>query len=133
MSPLWPRANGAVESIMKKLKRVEAISKQFGIKREQVLKDLIRVYRDTPHSSTKVSPSDLMFNWGTGSSGLPRVPPTEQQRREFHDKARVNDAITKAKMIEQYNTKMHAHVNSLAIGMKVLVWFERNKKADTHW
>ena len=83
VTPLWSRANGAVESIMKKLRRVEAIAVQSGLSRNHVLRDLLCVYRDTPHTSTKVPPADLMFGFGR-TSGIPRLEPSELQRNEWH-------------------------------------------------
>ena len=132
ISPLWPRANGAVESIMKKLRRVEAIAEQSGLSRQHVLRDLLRVYRDTPHTSTKVSPADLMFGFGR-SSGLPRVEPSPRELSRMHATARANDEQLKQRMTEQYNKRMRVHVSNFAVGCRVLLFSERSRKSDTNW
>ena len=132
ISPLWPRANGAVESIMKKLRRVEAIAEQSGFSRQHVLRDLLRVYRDTPHTSTKVSPADLMFGFGR-SSGLPRVEPSPRELSRMHATARANDEQLKQRMTEQYNKRMRAHVSNFVVGSRVLLFSERSRKSDTNW
>ena len=132
VTPLWPRANGAVESIMKKLRRVEAIAVQSGLSRQHVLRDLLRAYRDTPHTSTKVPPADLMFGFGR-TSGIPRLEPSELQRNEWHKIARANDAATKERMQNEYNAHMRTRESKLEIGSRVLLHVERTRKADTDW
>ena len=132
ISPLWPRANGAVESLMKKLRRVEAIAEQSGLSRKHVLRDLLRVYRDTPHTSTKVSPADLMFGFGR-SSGLPRIEPSPTDISNLHASARANDEELKKRMTEQYNKRMRVHANKLDVGCRVLLFSERSRKSDTNW
>lgn len=57
VTPLWPRANGEVESFMKQLGKVIRIAGTAGIKREQALQDFLRTYRATPTLHYKNSTS----------------------------------------------------------------------------
>ena len=131
-TPLWPRANGAVESVMKKLGRVVKVAKATGVNKQQVLRDFLRVYRDTPHTSTKVAPSDLMFGFGR-TSGLPRIEPDESQRTKWRTTARDNDNATKERMEREYNARMSARPSKLVIGSRVLLNNSLTRKPDTHW
>lgn len=60
-TPLWPQANGEVErqnkSLLKRLKIAQATGKDW---KEEMLKYLV-CYRNTPHSTTAVSPAELLF------------------------------------------------------------------------
>ena len=42
VTPYWPRANGAAESVMKKLARVVQLAKETGFSRQAALNDFLR-------------------------------------------------------------------------------------------
>ena len=60
-TPLWPQANGEIErqnpTILKRLR----ISKAEGRDRRSQMDDFLMMYRSTPHSTTGVSPAELLF------------------------------------------------------------------------
>ena len=56
----WPRANSGVESFMKKLGKVLKTVEISGQNKTEAIQEFLRVYRDTPHSSTQVSPNMLL-------------------------------------------------------------------------
>ena len=62
-TPYWLRANAEVESFMKNLGKMIRTAKIAGINKMQALQDFIRVYNETPHSSTKVSPAMLIIGF----------------------------------------------------------------------
>lgn len=61
-APLWPQANGEIErqnrSLLKRLK----IAHVEKLNWKQELFDYLLMYRSTPHSTTGVSPAELLFN-----------------------------------------------------------------------
>jgi hypothetical protein len=91
----WPRANGKAESFMKKLGKVLKTSKISGQDEQEALREFLRRYNDTPHSTTGVSPNQLLFGFSR-SSGIPSVvPETPEQREKFRQEALANDARAK--------------------------------------
>jgi hypothetical protein len=61
VTPLWPQENGEVErqnrSILKRLKIAQIEKRNWYNK----LSDLLIIYRTTPHSTTGISPSEMLF------------------------------------------------------------------------
>jgi transposase InsO family protein len=61
-TPLWPQANGEIErqnrSILKRLKIAQAEKKDWKSK----LQTYLMMYRSAPHTTTGVSPAELLFN-----------------------------------------------------------------------
>ena len=58
------------------------------------LREFLRVYRDTPHSSTQVSPNMMLLGYGRSCS-LPKFEPRSpdmSENAELHKKAQVSDA-----------------------------------------
>jgi hypothetical protein len=68
VTPLWPRANGEVESFMKKLGKVLKIATVSGQPKQTELHRFLVAYRATPHSSTQVPPAVLMLNRSVSAS-----------------------------------------------------------------
>ena len=61
VTPYWPQANGEAESFMKLLaKAIKAAKMKKNWKDE--LHGFLLSYRTTPHSTTGVAPSQLLFN-----------------------------------------------------------------------
>jgi hypothetical protein len=61
ITPLWPSANGEIErqnrSLLKRMKIANAERKPL----ETELQTYLKMYRSTPHSTTGVSPAELLF------------------------------------------------------------------------
>ena len=68
ITPLWPRANAGVESVMKKLGKVLKTAES----KNKHLQEFLKRYRETPHSTTKVPPALLLIGF-TRTSGLPQI------------------------------------------------------------
>ena len=61
ITPIWPQAKGECERFMRSIgKAVKAATVEHK-NWKQELKNFLRNYRATPHSTTNVSPSELMF------------------------------------------------------------------------
>ena len=62
VTPLWPQANGEAESFMKPLTKAVRSAHAEGRDWKKELYRFLLNYRATPHSSTAVSPAELLFN-----------------------------------------------------------------------
>jgi hypothetical protein len=70
VTPLWPMANGLVESFMKNLKKVIQTAAVDGVHWRKRLIEFLRNYRSTPHMTTGVAPNTLLFR-NASTSRLP--------------------------------------------------------------
>lgn len=61
VTPQWPQANGEVERLMRTLNKAFRIGVSRGENLEECLQSFLRAYCNTPHSTTKCSPSDLLM------------------------------------------------------------------------
>ena len=124
-TPLWPQANGEIErqnrSILRRLRISQAVSRDW---RSQMDKFLI-VYRSTPHSTTGVSPAELLF----GRKIRTKIP----QLQEFtcHDEVRDRESERKEKGKMYADWKRNACENDIQKGDKVLLRQERDNKLST--
>ena len=92
--------------------------------REEVYKFLL-AYRATPHSTTGVSPAELLFN-----RKINTTIPTFQKplTTNVHKVARSNDNDAKTKMKEYHDTHRHAKASEIGLGDTVLV---KQRKSTT--
>ena len=97
VTPLWPQANGEVErqnrTLLKRIKIAQAEGKNW---RSDIYSFLL-MYRSTPHSTTGVSPAELLFNRKLRT----KLPQLEMYCDYDFDvqKCRDNDAEIKGKCI----------------------------------
>ena len=133
VTPEWPRANGKAESFMKKLGKVLKTSKVSGQNRQEALREFLRRYRETPHSSTGVSPNHLLLGFSR-SSGIPSMlPETPEQREKWRQIALRNDAKAKSRMEAEYNQRMRAREANIAVGSRVLLKLKKHNKGTSAW
>ena len=120
VTPLWPGANGEMERFMKTLGK--AIRSAFIEQRnwKQELYTFLCQYRATPHSSTGVSPSQLL-NGRQMTVLLPQVYEKNPQRREVENR----DAREKSKMKKNADERRDSQ---LCVGDTVLVRQTRKNK-----
>ena len=86
-----------------------------------------------PHSTTGVSPNQLLFGFSR-SSGIPRVvPETPEQREKFRQEALANDARAKKRMEQEYNHRMRTREPTIAVGDSVLIKLKKHRKATASW
>ena len=116
ITPLWPGANGEVERFMKTLGK--AIRAAFIDQRnwKQELYTFLRQYRATPHSSTGVSPSELL-------NGRPMKIMLPELRQETQPTGTIDnhDALEKSKMKRNADDRRGAKDSKLSVGDIVLV------------
>jgi hypothetical protein len=133
VTPEWPRANGKAESFMKKLGKVLKTAKISGMDEQEALLEFLRRYRETPHSTTGVSPNHLLLGFSR-SSGIPSMlPETPEQREVWRKTALANDARAKKRMEADYNVRMRVREPVITVGSRVLVKLSKHRKNTSAW
>ena len=124
-TPLWPQANGEVErqnrSLLKRMRIAQAEGKEW---KKEVRKYLV-AYRSTPHSTTGVSPAELLF------CRKVRTKLPELREESTESEMRDRDSEMKAKAKQYADKKRNVQESDLTPGDKVLVKQERRNKLST--
>lgn len=122
ITPYWPRANAIVERFMRNLNRVMRISKVSGRDWKVELDLFLSHYRATPHDSTGVTPSSLMFKTTNITCRLPHFGKlVSSPDQNIESLARTNDQKAKAKMKYYFDRRFKVKPHGFQIGDKVLV------------
>lgn len=123
-TPLWPQPNGEVErqnrSLLKAIKIAQVEKKDW---KREMLKFLL-AYRSTPHSTTGVSPAELLFRWKIRTK-LPEL--REEDARPDMIEVQDRDSEMKQKGADYANVRRRAQKSDIESGDKVLV---KKKKVD---
>ena len=124
-APLWPQENGEIErqnrSILKRLRIAQAEGRNW----RSEMDDFLLMYRSTPHSTTGVSPAELLFGR--------RIRTTIPQLQEFtvEDEVRDRENERKEKGKVYTDCKRNAHESKIQEGDKVLLRQEKENKLST--
>ncbi|PFX28921.1 Uncharacterized protein K02A2.6 [Stylophora pistillata] len=122
---LWPQANGEVErqnkSLLKRMKIAQAEGKEW---KKEVRKYVV-AYRSTPHTTTGVSPAELLF----GRKMRTKLPELKEESTE--SEMRDRDGEMKAKTKWYADKKRNAQESYLAPGDQVLAKQECKNKSST--
>ena len=127
ITPRWPRANGEVERFVRTVKKVIKTAKAENKNYKQELNRLLRNYRATPHSTTRVAPATALF-------GRPMKTklPESLFTPHINPSILVNDQKAKAKMKRYADTKPYVRPSNIVVGDAVFVKRDENKaKSDT--
>ena len=121
MAPRKWRSGKAKPSLLKRLQIAQAKGKQ---RKKEVRKYLI-AYRSNPHTTTGVSPAELLF----GRKIRTKLP-------EFHEERVVSevqdrDGEMKVKAKSYADRKRHAEYSDLVLGNRVLLKQEKQNKLST--
>lgn len=126
--PWWPQQNGEVErqnrSLLKRLAIAQVEEKNW---REELLKYLL-MYRSSPHSTTKRSPAELMFN-----RKMRDKLPSMDRFTIGDDELRDKDKVMKQKGKIYADNKRNAKPNEIEVGDSVFLkrQVKPNKLATT--
>ncbi|XP_033641983.1 uncharacterized protein K02A2.6-like [Asterias rubens] len=127
VTPLHPAANGEVErqnrSLMKRIRIAHAQSQDW--KRE--IRSYMFAYRTTPHSTTGVSPAELMF----GRKLRTKLPQIEELEYRNDEEVQDRDALMKHKNKLYVDNKRRAEESDLKKGDAVLVKQSQQNKMST--
>ena len=136
ITPHWPRANSQAEAFNKPLMKAirAAYLEQQNWKQQMFV--FLRQYRATPHTTTGVTPFQLMFS-REPSTRLPTVPLADSgchsddkqlDHQRALKKAISNDAVAKSKQKQYADSRKRARVSDIAVGDSVLL--RRDKRGD---
>lgn len=128
VTPLHPAANGEVErqnrSLMKRIRIAQAESKDW----KKEIRKYLFAYRTTPHSTTGVSPAELMFRRKLRTK-LPQVE--NLQKNVFDEEMRDKDVYSKYRNKLYVDEKRGAVDCDLEPGDSVLLKKAVKDKMDT--
>ncbi|XP_033731261.1 uncharacterized protein K02A2.6-like [Pecten maximus] len=123
VTPLWPQANGEVERFIRTLgKSIRAAHAENRVLKQELFR-FLRNYRATPHTTTGVSPSELLFGRNI------RVKILSIEVKTSDDSiVRETDNKRKQKMKEKLDSTRHATESKLKVGDTVLVKQNKHDK-----
>ena len=126
VTPKWARANGEVERFVRTVKEVVKTAKLEHKNYKQELNRLLRNYRATPHSTTRVAPATALF-------GRPMKTKLPEMSSPCSDPdIREGDRTAKAKMKSHADNKRYVKPSTLKEGDMVFVKRDDSKKkSDT--
>ena len=126
VTPKWARANGEVERFVRTVKKVIKTAKLEHKNPKQEMNRLLRNYRATPHSTTRVAPATALFGRPMKTK-LPEltIPHSDPEIRE-------RDRTAKAKMKKHADNKRYIRPSTVKEGDTVIVKRDDSKKkSDT--
>ena len=126
ITPAWPKANSESERFMRTLNKTLRAAHLENKNWQQELFHFLRNYRATPHSTTGVSPAELLFGRKLVVK-LPELINTAPSRSSITD----TDMKQKAKMKAYADTRSKAHPHSLNVGDTVLAREQRKHKLSS--
>ena len=126
ITPAWPKANSESERFTRTLNKTLRATHLKNKNWQQELFHFLRNYRATPHSTTGVSPAELLFGRELVVK-LPELINTAPSRSSISD----TDMKQKAKMKAYADTRSNAHPHSLKVGDTVLVREQRKHKLSS--
>ena len=119
-TPIWPQSNGMVERLVRSVKKSIRSALAAGATWKQQLPEFLMAYRNTPHSSTGVSPAQLLL-------GRPlRDKLTVVEEVKTSTKPVVKGALSRDERRKAYNkayadNNRHAKSATISKGQQVLV------------
>ena len=134
ITPIWPEANGEAERFMRTLtKAVRSAVLDKGSWRQEIC-TFLRHYRAAPHSTTGISPAELLYQRPLRTE-VPRVS-SQTKRVTFQDQvmlAKRRDERLKGYMKELADKRNNAKVSELQVGDTVLVKQPKEDKLTPYY
>ena len=130
ITPLWPAANAQVERFNETLEKTIRIANVEGKNWRSELFVFLLNYRNTPHSSTGVSPASLMINRHIRT----KIPYLDLSRpSKMLRTACSNDNLRKSKAKEYMDKRHKAAPSAIQQGDQVLLLQKRANKLSTRY
>ena len=124
-TPLWPQGNSEVERFNPPLgKAIRAACVENKNWKQEIQRFLLN-YRSTPHTTTKISPAELLYNRAIKGK-LPCI--TKKPTSKKHREAQRNDTLGKEKMKEYGDKRRHTKSSDICVGDSVLLKQEKKAK-----
>ena len=127
-TPLWPQVNGEVEQQNRNLLKATKIVKVEGQWLQKALNTYLMAYCMTPHTTTGVSPAQLLF----GRPVRCKVPELEEVRGTDL-KVQDKDSKLKQKSKDYANIRRNAKENDIQVRDKVLIQQPKSNKLTTRF
>ena len=130
VTPYWPQANGEVERFNQPLEKTLQTAVVEGKVWRQELNRFLLQYRTTPHCTTKVAPSELLFNRKIRGK-LPSIEKKLIVNR--HKEARENEKKSQAYHKSYADIRRNAKESTIKVGDTVLVKQKRQNKLTSRF
>ena len=126
-TPLWPQANGEIErqnrSILKRLRIAQAEGRNW----KSEMDNFLMMYRSTPHSTTRVSPAELLC----GGRIMTKI--SNLQEFSIEDEVRDRDSERNEKGKVYADCQMNARESEIGARFeKVLLRQEKRTNSQRH-
>lgn len=128
ITPLWPRANGCAERTMKIINKIIRCASVEKIPWKTILNKWLKRYRATPHSSTKLTPNEMMNL--NDDIDMPSVK-SIKSKSLLNKAAKYADVKAKQTMKKYADLNVHSKSYSFKVNDTVLVKKERSNKFDS--
>ena len=100
---------------------------------EAELQYFLLAYRTTPHCTTGVAPSQLLFNREVRTNIPTVVKEGDIDYKILHAQARINTSAKQSKAQQYTDKRRRSWKTNIKVGMKVLVKQERKNKFSTEF
>lgn len=127
--PLWPQANGEIERQNRTLLKSMRIAHAQGKDWTGELYKALLSYRTTPHETTGVTPSKMMF----GREIRSKLPEFREDNIQRELCARDRDAEHKQKGKDYADQRRNAKESNLQVGDRVLMQQPKHNKLSTRY
>ena len=107
VTPLWPQANGEAKSFMKPLNKAIKAARLEGLNWKEEIYNFLLSYRTTPHCSTGVAPTQLLFNREVRNN-IPLLPRKDEiNYYDLHKKSKgkYGKEAAESKGLHRHKTK----------------------------
>ena len=129
-TPYWPQGNAEAERFMRTLGKMLAIAKLENEDLQDALSRFLFQYRNSPHSTTRVPPAELLYN-----RNIRGKIPAEQDTKytDRHHVAKKNEVRRKLYNQSYADIERKTAYNNIKVGDYVLVKQNRTNKLMTRF
>ena len=117
VTPHWPQANGEAESLMKPLGKAVKAAKMEGKDWKAELQYFLSAYRTTPHCTTGVAPSQLLFNREVRTNIPTVVKEGDIDYKILHEQARINTSAKQSKAQQYTGKRRRSRKTNIEVGI----------------
>ena len=130
-TPLWPQGNSEVEAFNKPLSKAIKAAHVENRPWQQELSKFLLNYRSTPHSTTNIPPSQLLYN--RQMRGILPTLPSKCKVVNRHQEAKENQELRKEKERVYANQRRGAKESLIKVGDRVLIKQKKRNKLSTNF
>ena len=128
-TPYWPQANSEIERFYETLSKFVKTLTAEGRNWEHEIFDFLLTYRNTPHSTTNVSPAQLLMN----KQLRDKIPFIDNKKSKMFNEVVKRDQMKKEKHKEYYDNRNHVKENNIQVGDNVLMKNRKKGKLETRF